>query len=145
VTKMPIARTLVLAACTLAVLAAFAARAAHASGAPNNSPTLMSKDLLGMAGKEVVMLVVERPPGGTSAPHRHDAQVFVYVLEGTLIMQLDGHPPVTLKPGDTFYEAPGDVHRQSANASATEPVKFLVFIVKDKGKPITLPVESAAK
>jgi quercetin dioxygenase-like cupin family protein len=102
---------------------------------------LMTKDLASVPGKEVVMLTVEYLPGGASMPHRHDANVFVYVLEGTLTMQIDGHDPVTLKPGDTFYESPADVHRVSANASKTEPVKFLVLIVKDKGKPTTRPVE----
>jgi quercetin dioxygenase-like cupin family protein len=98
---------------------------------------LMTKELLGAAGKEVLMLTVTYPPGGASPPHRHDAQVFVYALEGELIMQVQGGPKVTLKPGDTFYESPTDVHSVSANASQTAPAKFLVFIVKDKGAPTT--------
>jgi quercetin dioxygenase-like cupin family protein len=101
---------------------------------------LMTKDLVAAAGKEVLMLTVSYPPGGASPPHRHDAQVFVYVLEGELIMQVRGGPKVTLKPGDTFYESPGDVHEVSANASKTAPAKFLVFIVKDKGAPTTRAV-----
>lgn len=100
---------------------------------------LMAKDLTGTPDKEAVMLTVEYLPGGASLAHRHDAHVFVYVLEGSLLMQVDGHDPVTLKPGETFYESPQDVHRQSANASATEPAKFLVFMVKDKGKPASRP------
>ena len=79
---------------------------------------------------------------GASLPHRHDADVFVYVLEGSIVMQVDGQEPQTLKPGDTFHETPGDVHRKSANASATQPAKFVVFMVKDKGKPATRPLES---
>jgi quercetin dioxygenase-like cupin family protein len=102
---------------------------------------LLAKDLAGVPGKEVVMLTVGYLPGGASMPHRHDANVFVYVLEGSLIMQVEGQEPVTLKPGQTFYESPQDVHAKSANASATEPAKFLVFIVKDKGAPATRPVE----
>jgi quercetin dioxygenase-like cupin family protein len=94
-------------------------------------------------GKEIIMSTVEYVPGGRSVPHRHDANVLVYVLEGALTMQVDGHEPVTLKPGDTFYESPDDVHRVSANASKTEPAKFLVFMVKDKGKPPTRAVEGA--
>lgn len=86
------------------------------------------------------MLTVEYPPGGASTPHRHDAHVFVYVLEGSLVMQVDGREPVTLGPGETFYESPEDVHRVSRNASATEPVRFLVFFVKEKGRPTTRAV-----
>ncbi len=98
---------------------------------------LMLKDLAGPAGKEVLMSTVTYPPGGASPPHRHDAQVFVYVLEGELIMQVQGGPQLTLKPGDTFYESPTDVHAVSANASQTKPATFLVFIIKDKGSPTT--------
>jgi quercetin dioxygenase-like cupin family protein len=101
---------------------------------------LLTHDLSGVPGKEVKMLTVEYPPGGASTPHRHDANVFVYVLEGSLTMQLDGHPPVTLHAGDTFYEGPEDIHRVSANASTTLPAKFLVLTVADKGQPISRPV-----
>jgi quercetin dioxygenase-like cupin family protein len=103
---------------------------------------LLQQDLTGVAGKEVVVSTVEYAPGGASMPHRHDAEVFVYVLEGSLIMQVDGKPPVTLVAGQTFHESPSDVHRQSANASKTAPAKFVVFIVKDKGKPVTTAVAS---
>lgn len=103
--------------------------------------SLLTKDLVGIPDKEVVMLTVEYLPGGASRPHRHDANVFLYVLEGTLLTRVDGQDPVTLKPGQTFYESPQDIHRQSANASRTEPVKFLVFMVKEKGKPATRPVD----
>jgi quercetin dioxygenase-like cupin family protein len=108
-----------------------------ADAAPAAVKQLMTKDLVGAAGKEVLMSTVTYPPGGASPPHRHDAQVFVYVLEGELIMQVQNGPKVTLKPGDTFYESPGDVHSVSANASQTAPAKFLVFIIKDKGAPTT--------
>jgi quercetin dioxygenase-like cupin family protein len=106
---------------------------------------LTTRDLSGLAGKEATMLTVEYPPGGSTPPHRHDAHVFVYVLEGSVVMQVDGRDPVTLKPGQTFYEGPQDVHRTSANASATEAAKFLVFIVKDKGKAATQPVGGTPK
>ncbi len=106
---------------------------------------LVSKDLTGIDGREAVMLTVEYPPGGASTPHRHDAHVFVYVFEGSLVMQADGREPVTLGPGGTFYESPDDVHRVSANASKTEPVRFLVFFVKEKGKPTTRPVVEGAR
>jgi quercetin dioxygenase-like cupin family protein len=98
---------------------------------------LMTRDLVGVPGKEVLMLTVEYLPGGASLPHRHDANVFVYVLEGSLMMQVEGGVPVTLRPGESFYENPTDIHVTSANASKTASAKILVFIVKDKGKPVS--------
>jgi len=108
-----------------------------ADGSPAAVMQLLTKELVGNPGKEVLMSTVTYPPGGASPPHRHDAQVFVYVLEGELIMQVQGGPKLTLKPGETFYESPSDVHSVSANASQTAPAKFLVFIIKDKGAPTT--------
>ncbi len=98
---------------------------------------LLTETVTGVRGKEVTMSTVEYLPGGESLPHRHDAEVFVYVLEGSVVMQVDGKEPVTLLPGQTFHERPSDIHRVSKNASATEPAKFLVFMLKDKGKPAT--------
>lgn len=102
--------------------------------------TLMSHDLISGPDKEVLMLELSYPAGGASLPHRHDAQVFVYVLEGELSMQVQGGPVVTLRPGQTFYEAPADVHLVSGNASNTSAARFLVFMVKDKRKPVSQPV-----
>ena len=93
---------------------------------------LMARDLIGMPGREVTLETVEYAPGGRSPPHRHHAQVFVYVLEGRLRMQVQGSPAVTLGPGGTFYESPDDVHTVSENASRTKPAKFLVVMVRDK-------------
>src|SRR5215469_11598382 len=93
---------------------------------------LMARDLIGMPGKEVTMETVEYPPGGKSPPHSHHAQVFVYVLEGSLRMQVQGSRVETLGPGGTFYESPDDIHTVSENASQTKPAKFLVVMVKDK-------------
>jgi quercetin dioxygenase-like cupin family protein len=101
---------------------------------------LIDEALVGVPGKEILLLTVEYLPGGASLPHRHDAQVFVYVLQGELTMQVAGSPAVTLRQGETFYENPGDVHVVSANASKTAPAKFLVFIVKDKGAPVSREV-----
>jgi quercetin dioxygenase-like cupin family protein len=101
---------------------------------------LLSKELVGIPGKEVAMVKVEYLPGGASLPHRHDANVLVYVLEGALIMQAQGKEPVTLKPGDTFSETPTDIHLQSGNASKTQPAKFIAIVIKDKGAPVTRPV-----
>lgn len=106
---------------------------------------LLTYALPELPGKEVVMLTVEYLPGGASLPHRHDAEVFVYVLEGSVVMQVDGQKAVTLGPGATFHEKPSDIHRQSRNASTTQPAKFLVFILKDKDKPATHPVAETAK
>ena len=120
-----------------------------ASPAAENAPPakvtpLMTRDLPGIAGKEMLVLLVEYPPGGVSLPHRHDASVFVYVLKGTVTMQVAGSAPVTLKAGETFYEAPGDVHVTSANASSTAPAKFLVHMVKNKGAPPSVPAPGNA-
>jgi Uncharacterized conserved protein, contains double-stranded beta-helix domain len=93
---------------------------------------LITRDLIGMPGKEVTVETVEYPPGGKSPPHSHHAQVFVYVLEGSLRMQVQGSALVTLGPGATFYESPDDLHVVSENASASKPAKFLVVMVKDK-------------
>jgi quercetin dioxygenase-like cupin family protein len=101
---------------------------------------LMSKDLTDFPGKEVTMITVEYPPGGLDPVHRHNAYGFIYVLEGTVIMQVKGGKEVTLTPGQTFYEGPDDVHVVGRNASTTKPAKMLVVLVKDKGAPILVPV-----
>jgi quercetin dioxygenase-like cupin family protein len=102
---------------------------------------LMTKDLAGDPGKEVLMITVEHVPGGSSSIHRHNAQAFVYVLEGSVVMQLKGGDEVTLTPGQTFYEGPDDVHLVDRNASSTEPAKFVVLLIKNKGAPALVPVE----
>ncbi len=105
------------------------------------SMPLLSKDLPDFAGKEVVISTVEYPAGVASPPHRHDAHTFVYVLEGSVVMQVAGGQPVTLGPGQTFYENPTDVHATSKNASQTAKAKILVFMIKDKGKPGSRPAQ----
>lgn len=97
--------------------------------------SLLTRELPDLPGKEAVMMTVEYPPGGASPPHRHNAHVFVYVLEGTLRMQVAGQKAMTLQSGETFYENPDDLHHVSANASETLPVKFLVFMLKDISHP----------
>ncbi len=101
---------------------------------------LVTKDLAGAAGKEAVMLTVEYAPGVSEPAHRHNAQAFVYVLEGSVVMQVKGQPQVTLKPGDTFYEGREDVHVVGRNASQTDRARFVVFLVKEKGAPAVVPV-----
>jgi quercetin dioxygenase-like cupin family protein len=102
---------------------------------------LTSKDLEGLPGKEGSLFLVEYPPGGTDPVHRHNASVFVYVLEGSVVMQARGGKEVTLSKGDTFYESPEDIHVVGRNASQTEPAKFIAFFVKDKGAPVVLPAK----
>ena len=102
---------------------------------------LMSKDLTNLPGKEGVMITVEYPPGGSDPIHRHNAHAFVYVLEGSIVMQVRGGQEVTLTPGQTFYEGPSDVHVVGRNASQAKPAKFVVFLVKDKGAPVLVPTK----
>ena len=97
---------------------------------------LIAKDLTDIPGKEVMMITVEKAPGAADPIHRHNAQGFVYVLEGSIVMQAEGGIEVTLIPGQTFYEGPDDIHVVGRNASSTKPVRFLVFLVKDKGAPV---------
>jgi quercetin dioxygenase-like cupin family protein len=100
---------------------------------------LMSKDLTQFPGKEGLMVTVEYPPGSSDPIHRHNAYGFLYVLEGSIVMQVRGGKEMTLTPGQTFYEGPDDVHVVGRNASQTKPAKFVVFFVKDKGAPILMP------
>ena len=104
--------------------------------------SLMSKDLTELPGKEVLMITVDYPPGSTDPIHRHNARAFVYVLEGSIVMQVKGEKEVTLTPGQTFYEGPDDIHVVGRNASTTEPAKFLVFFIKDKNAPVLVPVSN---
>jgi quercetin dioxygenase-like cupin family protein len=101
---------------------------------------LMTKKLTEIPGKEVLMINVEYPPGGSDPIHRHNASAFVYVLEGSIVMQVKGGKQVTLGPGETFYEGPDDVHVVGRNASKTKPAKFVVLLIKDPGTPVLVPV-----
>jgi quercetin dioxygenase-like cupin family protein len=101
---------------------------------------LFSKDLTDFPGKEGLMITVEYPPGSSDPVHRHNAHAFVYVLEGSIVMQVRGGKEMTLTTGQTFYEGPSDVHVVGRNASQTKPAKFVVFLVKDKGAPVLVPV-----
>ncbi|MGM4910254.1 cupin domain-containing protein [Rhizobium sp. 768_B6_N1_8] len=103
--------------------------------------SLMSKDLPDYPGKEGLMISVDYGPGGSSPVHKHEADAFVYVLEGSIVMQVKGGKEVTLSPGETFYEGPSDIHLISRNASKTKPAKFIVVLVKKKGAPVVMPVK----
>ena len=100
---------------------------------------LLSKDLANLPGKEGLMITVEYPPGSSDPIHRHNAHGFIYVLEGSIVMQVRGGKETTLTRGQTFYEGPDDVHVVGRNASQTKPAKFVVFFVKDKGAPLLVP------
>ena len=102
---------------------------------------MLSKDLGNIPGKEGLMITVEYPPGASDPIHRHNAHGFIYVLEGSIVMQVKGGQEVTLTPGQTFYEGPDDVHVVGRNASQTEPAKFVVFLVKDRGAPVLIAVK----
>jgi quercetin dioxygenase-like cupin family protein len=122
---------------TMLICVAFMAFTARAQ----NVTPLVTKDIPELSGKEVEMITVEYAPGAVDPIHRHNAQVFVYVLEGNVIMQVRGGTLQELGPGQTFYEGPNDVHTVGRNASKTRPAKFLVFFIKDKNAPILTPVQ----
>ena len=102
---------------------------------------LVSKDLTDFPGKEGLMITVVYPPGASDPIHRHNAHAFLYVLEGSIVMQVKGGKETTLTPGQTFYEGPDDIHVVGRNASQTKPAKFVVFLVKDKGAPVVVPAK----
>ena len=113
-----------------------------AVAAPEASVTpLRTEPLPEYPGKEAQMIIVDYPPGAVDPVHRHDAHAFVYVLEGSIVMGLKGGKEVTLKPGDTFHEGPNDIHTVGRNASSTQPARFVVLLLKNKGAPILTPVK----
>lgn len=116
-------------------IACSACVAAHADAPEPIITPLLTKAMADFPGKEVLMMTVEYPPGGADPIHRHDAHGFIYVLEGSIVMQVKGGKEVTLKPDQTFYEAPSDLHIVGRNASQTEPARFLVLLVKKAGAP----------
>ena len=123
-----------LAACLFAIAGPVTAQA------PTPVTPLMTKALKDIPGKEVLVITVEYAPGGADSVHRHNSHAFIYVLEGSIVMQVKGGKQVTLRPGETFYEAPDDIHAVGRNASSTKPAKFLVFQLKDMGSPLLVPV-----
>jgi quercetin dioxygenase-like cupin family protein len=128
---------------SLALSSAVAFSGAHA-GTGKATP-LVVKELPDFPGKEGMVEVVDFAAGEVSQPHRHNADLFVYVLEGSVVTQVEGDAPKTVNAGEAFYEAPTDVHTVSRNASSTQPAKLLVFYVKVKGAPPTVLVEHEHK
>ena len=131
---------LVLACLVTVSLVGQEAQGAEAESLDAKVTELLSKDLTDLPGnKEGLMITVDYPPGGTDPIHRHNAHGFIYVLEGSIVMQVRGGKETTLTPGQTFYEGPDDVHVVGRNASQTKPARFVVFFVKDKGAPVLVP------
>ncbi len=126
---------------TKIVLALVCLMAGTLAGQEAKVTELMSKDLTNLPGKEGLMIIVEYPPGSSDPIHRHNAHAFLYVLEGSIVMQVRGGKETTLTPGQTFYEGLDDVHVVGRNASKTKPAKFVVFFVKDKGAPVLVPAK----
>ena len=126
-----------------AVVLAFGSQPTQSARAAESAivTPLMLKDLADVPGKEMLMITVDYPPGSVDHVHRHDAHAFIYVLQGSIVMQVRGGKEVTLGPGQTFYEGPNDVHTVGRNASATEPAKFIVVLLKKKGVDVVLPAE----
>lgn len=112
---------------------------AHAAAPEAVVTPLMKKPLDDYPGKEALMIAVTYPPGSVDPVHRHHAHGFIYVVEGSIVMQVKGGKEVTLMPGQTFYEGPNDVHTVGRNASQTQPAKFIVLLLKDKGAPVLVP------
>ena len=137
--KAPLLMT-VGAIATSVLLTQWAPAASQASAAQAEVKQLMTKPLPDLPGKEGMMITVSFPPGYVGAIHRHDAHAFVYVLEGSIVMQVKGGPEQTLGPGDTYYENPTDIHVVGRNASDSKPAKFVVVLVKNQGAPVTTPV-----
>jgi quercetin dioxygenase-like cupin family protein len=136
--QMTFTKTISLVACL--TVGALVGR--EAKGTEAKVSEVMSKDLTDLRGnKEGLMIIVEYPPGSSDPVHRHNAHGFIYVLEGSIVMQVKGGKETTLTPGQSFYEGPDDVHVVGRNASQTKPAKFLVFFVKDKGAPILVPTK----
>jgi quercetin dioxygenase-like cupin family protein len=125
----------------IAVLCALAVIQSTPVHSQTKANTLLTQELTNLDNKEVLMLTVEYAPGQSSAPHRHNAHTFVYVLEGAVVMGVQGKEPVKLEAGQTFYESPADVHAVARNASDTRSAKILVTMIKEKGAPATVPVK----
>ena len=126
---------------TLVALALLCLMTGTATAQEAKVTSLMSKDLPESTDKEMLMIIGEHAPGGSNPAHRHNAHAMVYVLEGSVVMQVKGGKEVTLTPGQSFYEGPDDVHVVDRNASTTKPAKFLVVLIKTKGAPALVPVK----
>ncbi|MDH0738510.1 cupin domain-containing protein [Achromobacter spanius] len=141
ITKFGLPFTFIAAGALLSPLAHAAAPGHPANPADAIVTELMTKALPDIPGKDAVMITVDYPPGAVDPVHRHDAYSFVYVLEGSIVMQVKGGKEVTLTPGQTFFEGPDDIHTVGRNASQSQPAKFVVVLIKKKGAPILTPIQ----
>jgi quercetin dioxygenase-like cupin family protein len=137
--KPLLALAFLIAGALIPVAVLVARASARPPAAQETITNLLTKDLAATPGEQVLMYTVDFPPGFSSPIHRHNAQVFVYLLQGSVVMHVRGGDEVTLLPGQSFYEAPSDIHVVSRNASTTEPAKFLVVLVNKKGAPLVVP------
>ena len=139
--KLRLALVVLVASILIPTGTLIAQRPVTPSAAQETITPLITKDLAGFPGEQALMYTVDFPPGFSSPVHRHNAQVSVYVLEGSVVMQLRGQKELTLGPGQSFYEDPNDIHVVSRNASSTKPAKFLVFMINKKGAPLVIPAK----
>src|SRR5580698_3050689 len=139
IAKRMLALILLLASLLLPTGALMAHKTIKTPPAQETITPLLTKDLAVLPGEQILMYTVDFPPGFSSPIHRHNAQVSVYVLDGSVVMQVRGQKEVTLGPGQSFYEDPNDIHMVSRNASSTKPAKFLVFLINKKGAPLVIP------
>lgn len=103
--------------------------------------TLMAQKFDGLPGRVTQILSVEYAPGFEAVSHTHPGPLYGYVLEGSFTTEVEGQPLTSYSKGQAFYEPPGAVHRVSRNSSATEPLKLLIFIVSEEGKPLAAPIK----
>ena len=136
----PLVSLFLVAALAIGFVGASRSAGNKAPPGPKVTP-LMTQPLPAFPGKEALMLLVEYPPGAVEHKHRHDADAFVYVLEGNIVLGVQGKPEVPLGPGQTFHEGPDDIHTVGRNASQDTPAKFVVTLIKDHDKPALIPVE----
>lgn len=136
-------RTVLMLSLTLVVgilLGMIGVQVLNAQQIPLKVALLLQTDVVGMEGKEVVVQLSEFAPGAKSGKHSHPGHEVAYVLEGSTIREIEGRPPTPAKSGDIFY-IPARVVHETKNASATDPLKLLVFRIHEKGQPITIRIE----
>jgi quercetin dioxygenase-like cupin family protein len=110
-----------------------------AQQAPAVKRNIVLKQDMTIPGREAVMALVELPPGSAEVRHTHPAEVYGFVQEGMVTLEVEGQPTKSLKPGDVFYIAPGKIHQGFNNGSAT--ARLSVVFIAEKGKPLTTPVQ----
>jgi len=100
---------------------------------------IMQHEMPDAPGKQISMVVVEFAPGAGNSPHRHPGSTVAYVLEGSVVSEVDPDKPVTYHAGQSWYELPMHTHRMARNASKTRPAKILAVLISDKGQELVQP------